>query len=362
MKFKWFGALTALGWLGCASAQSMFGTAQITSIPATPVAGAPFDIEVKGAWGDGCGPVVRLVEVRELDISIRVSSPPDAFCTSAITPFRIRVSPFTGTQVARAGTYRVRFSDSIEGERLRSFELVAVKVTANAPAMSPDAGHWVAQQQGEFANSGPGVGFLIERQGSQVWLVTSVYSGDGKPTWHVGSAPVVGSVAQGSLFETAGGQPLFERYRGFSIKPYGRFHIEFKSATNAVIWFSKSESEGFGKLDLQPISVTRFNFGYGIAGELFRGKWQVAIAGATSFTVDLIPTRFGAFSLVGARDATDRYTLQCTIEISNPTAPPKSCELLDGSTVLANFDVVGQSVLRGRSPVGNDAVLVRLSP
>lgn len=362
MKLQWFGALAAIGWLSCASAQSAFDVAQISSIPATPVAGAPFDIEVKGIWGDGCGPVVRSVEVREFEISIRVSPPPDVFCTAVLTPFSIRVSPFTGTQVARAGTYRVRFSDSIDGERLRSFGLVPVKATANAPAISPDAGHWVAQQQGDFANSGPGVGFLMERQGSQVWLVVTVYTSGGKPTWHVGSAPVVGSTAQGSLFETAGGQPLFERHRDFTVNPYGRFHIEFKSATNAVIWFSRSESEGFGKLDLQPISVTRFNFGYGAAGELFRGKWQVAIAGGTSFTVDLIPVRFGAFALVGARDTTDRFTLQCVIDIAVPSAPPNTCEFLEGGNVLARFDVVGQSVLRGRSPAGSDAVLVRLSP
>lgn len=336
---------------------------RINSVPAQPAAGDRFELQISGTWPDGCGPRLDRVERTGFNIDVTIGNAPEGvFCTAALTPINQKIPVFSGSATAQAGTYRVRYylqQPNTTTRRLLAFELISVDGDS---AAKPEAGYWAAESGGEFATSGSGVGFELERQKSQVFLAGNVYLDDGTPSWIIAAGPLSGSAAKGDLLRASGGQALFSSYRAPSqIDTMGRVQLEFKSSTTAVFWFSRASDEGLlGALELMPVSVNRFNFGFGPVAQSFAGRWMVAVEGQPARVVDLIAHRYGAANLVGAISADFSVRLECTTDPLRQNTLPQNCLLYDDATLLGTMTAVGLSGLTGRTDSGKVVFMQRL--
>lgn len=334
---------------------------RISTVPALPSPGNPFELVVKGQWPDGCPLEVDSVARSDRDITIRVRREAGLVCPAVVRPYELVVNPFPQGSTPTAGIYRVRFEvlgmDGDQG-RLLAFELVPVTNAAN-PGPRPESGYWAAEKEGDFNTSGDGIGFDFELQNRVLFIAANVYRDDGQSGWYIASGPVQGGAMKGELLEAKGGQPLFESFRApREISPFGRLQAEFTSASTAVFWFTQPAGPGLlDPLKLMPISVNRFNFAYADRGSFLAGEWMIAVDGQPARLVKFNSHRYGAANLIGAMDAGFRHELRCPVLQDKPETLPVRCEYFDNGVLIATLDDVGLQSLRGRALSGNAVVL-----
>lgn len=339
---------------------------RIGSSPSAPSAGQPFGLEIKGTWPDGCGADVRSVTVQNFDITIVMQRPEGQICTDALVPYSLPINPFANGTSPQAGVYRVRYELAFRDQpnRLLAFTLVPVTAVGQRTP-EPEAGYWVAEEGGEFATSGSGVGFSIERQNGSVVALSNLYDASGKPLWYFTSGPVAGSVGRGELMEVSGGQSLFNAYRApQNMATVGELLMEFTAPTTAVLWFTQPAGPGvIDELKVQPISVHRFNFAYSSVFDVYNGSFVYlsgVAGGGENRYLEFEPVRFGAFNRIGFWNRATDERLECVIDTARPGTLPRTCVFTRGGQTVATFDQIGYETLRGTDLSGKPVILQRL--
>jgi hypothetical protein len=122
-------------------------------------------------------------------------------------------------------------------------------ITVN-PANSPLAGYW-------WNPAESGRGFVIEIQGTDMFMAGFLYAANGEASWVASTGPMTSPTQYaGSLITYAGGQTLMGNYQAPSLQPaLGTISISFSS-----------DSQGMLTWPGGTIPIQRFNFGPGGAG------------------------------------------------------------------------------------------------
>ena len=362
--------LLFMGLLMCLPLQAMaqISSHRIETIPAQPAPGSAFQIRVSGSWPNTCAPEVMPVVVDGINIDVSVRQR-DQICGDAITPYSVTVDPASAapTGFPRASVYRVRFSikDAINQPKLLAFRTVDL-TAADANDIQPESGFWTPDALGEFATSGSGIGFMVERQGGTLAMTTNAYTLNGQAAWYLSAGSLVRSSFRGDLLRSIGGQPLWGTYRGAqSVEPAGSVDIEFLTNSTATIWYARPSGEGiFDELELMPISVQRMNFALAADGRALAGVWAFSAVAANS-NIDAKTIRFTfredrilATEAILVSEA--GYELRCQIDPERAEVAPAVCRLLYGGEDQARFDNNGLNRLSGLSDDGQEIVLVRL--
>lgn len=340
----------------------------IETIPAEPRPGEAFQIKVSGSWPNTC-PLQRLPVVingANIEVSVRQG---DVICGDAITPFVLIFEP---ADVAGAGfpadrDYRISFSSSDQaGNRnLLGFKVVDV-ARADARSAHPEPGFWTLDPAGEYQPGGSGIGFMIERQGNTLVMTTNTYELNGQPTWYLTAGPIVGSVFEGGLLRSVGGQPLYGTYHGPQfVETVGTVSIEFINDAQATLWFAKAEDEGvLAPLNLMPISARRMNFALPTEGRALAGTWTLTpttiLSGSSSQLLSLVyvAERSGPTEAILV-DTRSGYEMRCGLDTQRTDGPPRLCILTSGGAEIGRFDNNALTRLAGKR-ANENVVMVRV--
>ncbi len=343
---------------------------QIETIPAQTRPGVPFQIRVSGDWPNTCPPELLPVVIvdRTIDLGVRQL---DQICGAAITPFSVTfdVAAVAGAGFPQSGVYRVRFSvkDELSRPRLLAFRVVDVRA-AGAQSAQPEAGFWMPDDAGEFATSGSGVGFMVERQNNSLAVTTNAYAPSGPATWYLSAGALSGFTFRGELLRSVGGQPVWGTYRGPQwVEPIGALDIEFVSDAAAVAWFSRPSGEGaLDPIELMPVSMRRLNFALAGEGKSLAGTWvYTAPTAVNEVAPALMQLSYRADrSSPGEAvliDSNRGFELRCGVDLARKDGPPTRCLLLANGAERARFNNNSLSRLSGSS-ANENVVLVRVSP
>jgi hypothetical protein len=144
--------------------------------------------------------------------------------------------------------------------------------------IAPAAGYWWNPAEG-------GRGFVIEIQGTQMFMAGFLYAANGEATWVASSGPMASpSQFSGPLITDSGGQTLTGAYKGAptSTTPLGAITINFSSNTQATLAWPGGT-----------IPIQRFDFGPGGASAQQNpanpqtGWWWNAGEGGRGFAIEL---------------------------------------------------------------------------
>ncbi|MGQ0800992.1 MAG: hypothetical protein ACT4NL_12885 [Pseudomarimonas sp.] len=345
-------ALAAAIALGAGTAASAADT-RLSLLPAT--AGELPQIEINGAWTSGCPPLLDGVEVVGKQITVSAKTDSNR-CAAEPGPYQIRAEVPAGSKSFAAGeTVRLRFElrdDPLNAPRLVAFELASIGVAAatEAAAIDPETGFWWGEPGGEFDHAGPGIGAQIERQGNTLAVSFSGYGESGQPEWMFGAAGFSGRSSDIALTRLEGGRGPFGGYVGpANAAAVGRLQIEWLTSARAVFWFSRTDAEGQG-IDLQPISMVRFDFGQH-PGSSWIGHWRLESA-ASGKSIELefvdILVDDNGFTLISKAGE----SLTCEAAMNRPQSPPDVCEFEHSDGRLWRFEDVGLARLQGSDEQG----------
>mgnify|MGYP000470229600 CR=1 FL=1 len=341
----------------------------IQTVPAQPRPGEPFQIKVTGSWPNTCPLQMLPVTINGADIEVSVRQG-DVICGDAVTPFVLVFDPAAvgGSGFPADRDYRVHFSarDAAGNRTLLALKVVDVG-RVDARAAQPEAGFWTLDQAGEFQPGGSGIGFMIERQGNTLALTTNTYELNGQPTWYLSAGPFTGSVFQGDLLRSVGGQPLFGTYRGPQfVETVGTVQIEFLSDAQATLWFTQAADAGvLAPLEVTTISAQRMNFALPTEGRALAGTWTLTpttiLSGSQSQLVRLVyaADRSGPNEAVLV-DTNAGYELRCSLDPQRRDGPPRLCILSSGGAEIGRFDNNALTRLSGKRS-NESVVMVRVA-
>jgi len=342
----------------------------ITAMPSVVNEGDVFTLMFAGTAPDGCGLAADAPVLSGDQITIAVRPNRDRICPQVLTPFRQPLTVFTGGARAQAGVYKVTVNvvalsaNGVESVTPLAFTLVPVQKPGSAD-ITPEAGNWNFEQGGTYATSGSGVGFNIERQGESVVFQPSFYDEKGLPQWYFSSGKQEGNALSAQLYTVTGGQPLFGAYKApAAIDPIGQVYLEFLTPSRATVWITQPSDEGLvAPLKIMPISISRFNYGYGARVDAFVGEWLLVsevTAGTATQQLDFKRANSGANTVVSF--ASGDFKLNCTVDLRALRSLPSACVLLRGNLQAAVFDQIGHTRLRGKDSSGKPLSLFRLNP
>lgn len=342
----------------------------ITAVPSVVSEGETFTLMFAGTAPDGCGLAADAPVLSGDKITIIVRPNRDRICTQVLTPFRQPLTVFTGGARAQAGVYKVSVNvldvsaTGVESTTPLAFALVPVR-RPGSPDIIPEAGNWNFEQGGVFSTSGSGVGFNIERQGESVVVQPSFYDAKGQPQWYFSSGKQEGNSLSALLYSVTGGQPLFGAYKApAAVDPIGQIALEFLSPSRATVWITQPSDEGLlSPLKVMPISISRFNYGYGARVDAFVGDWVLASeVAAGSDTQQLSFKRAASSANTVLSFESGEFKLNCTVDLSASRSLPSACVLLRGNLQAAVFDQIGHTRLRGKDSSGKALSLFRVNP
>jgi hypothetical protein len=342
----------------------------VSAIPATVKEGETFSLLFSGTSPDGCGIVRDSVAVVGDQITVRYKrgGSPNTLCTQALVPFRLPITVFTGNETAKAGTYKVRIElAALDGgdtvsTKLLSFALVPV-AKAGRNVVVPESGHWNFEVDGPYPTSGSGISFSIERQNDMVVSLTNFYNADGSPEWYINSGKLIANTLSSEYFTVSGGQSLFSAYKPpKSVEYTGNVLFEFASPTRGTAWIMQPIDSGLlSGLKVMPISIARFNYGFGAMSKALNGRWVLASEGQSS--IESKTLEFQSIADTGntmANYAAGEYRLNCSLEVSRPNVLNDVCTLTKNGLIVANFDQVGYSRMRGTDNAAKNVSLFRV--
>ncbi len=342
----------------------------ITATPSVVSEGETFTLMFAGTAPDGCGIAADAPVVSGDKITITVRQNRERICTQVLTPFRQPLTVFTGAERAQAGVYKVFVNRLVisesgaESTLPLAFALVPVRKLGSTD-IAPEPGNWNFELGGEFATSGSGVGFNIERQGESVVVQPSFYDDKGMPQWYFSSGKQEGNALSAQLYAVTGGQPLFGAYKApAAIDPIGHVAMEFLSPSRATVWITQPSDEGLlSPLKIMPISISRFNYGYGARADAFVGDWILASEVAAGTDTQQLNFKSGASGAnTVLRFESGEFKLNCTVDLRTSRSLPSACVLLRGNLQVAVFDQVGHTRLRGKDSSGKALSLFRVEP
>ncbi len=170
------------------------------------------------------------------------------------------------------------FGNGFEGTDLLQNDLYATAYYAGAaPTIAPAAGYW-------WNTAEPGRGFVIEIQGSDMFMAGFLYAQNGEATW-VASSGTMAAPEQysGSLITYANGQTLSGAYVPAKAQPaIGTLAINFSSNTRGTLTWPGGS-----------IPIQRFDFGPGgaaatqAAGLPNTGWWYNPAEGGRGFAIEI---------------------------------------------------------------------------
>lgn len=342
----------------------------VSAIPATVVEGDKFSLLLTGTSPDGCGLARDSIKISGDVITVVFIRAGGALgiCTQVLTPFNFPITIFAAGEVAKAGTYKVRVElapierNSQTVNKLLAFTLVPVTPLGKR-AVLPETGQWSFEEGGTYATSGSGVGFNIERQDQILVNISSLYGSDGSPEWYINSGKLLANTLSSELFSISGGQSLFGAYKPVKEVQYnGDVQLEFNSPVHGTAWFTQPIDEGLlSGLKLMPISITRFNFGFGPGALALSTRWALVSEGASSIEgKTLALTNTANTSNSAWSYSSGEYRLNCELYAARPALLPKSCSLTKAGISVANFDQIGYSRMRGQDAAGQPVSMFRV--
>jgi hypothetical protein len=341
----------------------------LIAIPATVVEGDRFSLQLSGTSPDGCGfarDSVKIVADVITVVFVRGGGA-SGVCTQVLTPFRFPITVFDAGAAAKAGTYKVRIElapfnrNDQTVNKLLAFGLVPVTAPGKR-AIVPENGQWNFEEGGPYPTSGSGISFNMERQNDALVSITSFYNSDGSPEWYINSGQTIAHTLNSSFYTVSGGQTLFGTYRAVKEVQYsGDVQLEFNSPAHGTAWYTQPIDAGLvSGLKLMPISITRFNFGYGAVDRALRGRWAFfnEEGGVESVTLALEPV--GSANSSASNYAAGPFRLNCDRNIARPALLPERCTLTKNAAILATFDQVGYDRIRGLDGEKHAVSLFRL--
>ena len=336
----------------------------VVAVPEQVSEGGVFSLLFAGTSPDGCGLARESVRIQDDVITVVYRrNNVGLVCTQALSPFRVPITVFENGQTAKAGTYKVRI-ELIEGaqSKLLSFALVPVSKAGSAP-IQPESGHWNVEEEGPYATSGSGVSFSFERQGNTAVNISNFYGKDGTPEWYINSGPMNRNVLDAPFYTVRGGQSLFEAYKPPGEVEYsGALVFEFSSPTRGTAWLTQPTGAGLlDGLKLMPISIKRFNYGYGSINKALAGRWVLSSEGSSDVAAQNL--EFVAITDTGNTlnsYASGEFRLNCTANAARPNTLNESCVLTRAGATVASFDRVGFQRLRGLDTAGKAVSLFRI--
>jgi hypothetical protein len=338
----------------------------LTSIPETVKEGESFSLLFAGS-NLPCGFSINRVDVLDDLITIEANQI-DRVCPAVVLPFRVPVQVFQNGQTAKAGVYKVRLRFTSLGggdqviQQLLAFALIPVAKSGSA-AVLPESGNWNFERGGKYATSGSGVSFNLERQGGTFAAMSNFYDSKGAPTWYFQAGAIANGVHQADAVYVTGGQALFGAYKPpAAVTPFANIAFEFHSPTQGTAWVSQSAGEGLTDgIKLMPISISRFNYGFGKVSEALQGSWVLAAdqrEGSGTQWLKFAPIDTASNVLSSYRDG--EFRLNCTLEPTKPESLPRGCALLRGDTQVAALTQISYNKMRGVDPNGKALSLYRL--
>ena len=154
-----------------------------------------------------------------------------------------------------AGNVTLQFSDASHGMLTWPGGTMAIErfaFSSGTPSFKPESGIW-------WNAAESGRGFLVEVQGSSLWMGGYMYDGSGNPVWYSTAGPMTSSTLyQGRLDQYSGGQTLTGAYQppGAAANA-GTVTLQFSGTTTATLTLP----------DARQIQLTRFYFGPTSVGE-----------------------------------------------------------------------------------------------
>ncbi len=303
----------------------------LSTEPATPAPGESFLIAVDGTWPNGCPFEVSPVSREGNMLKLRLTEQPGV-CTEALRPYQLRIDPApTLARGLDAGSYQIE----LEAEDRSGVRTIGFGVFDVAPAdrvVRPEAGFWVADPSGRYADSGSGVGFNLERQDDALAMIAYFYDHSGEPRWYFSAGDARRTGYAGDLLEIRGGQAVFQPYQApRDMRPFGRIDLSFSDRGHAVAWFSQPQDEGIlAELRVMPISLVRFGFKAGATAPALSGRWMLMEldgVDGSGRVIDLQPDVSAAPLQLRLEDQRLAVSLDCGIVTSNLDQPPALCVL-----------------------------------
>ena len=328
-------------------------------------AGDELHLQVSGRWLNGCVPELASARIEGMQIRLRAIQRLSPDCLTAPTDLLLdtRVLP-NAMRLRRTGVYRVRL-DVETPDALETHAFALLQIGAVGSVAMPEAGFWWSEVGGEFPNAGPGLGFHLEVQQSQLSALVAGYDAHGEPRWWLGAGEVQGSIAVLELSALLQGGGPFQAYQSpKSSVTEGMAWFELQGPGRAVIWLVDRISENSTALDVRPQSIVRFNFA-ATAAEGMLGRWWVGEdSGIAKERAHLwveftkVQTEPDGFSL---HDAEGWYRLQCQQSSKANDAAPTACQLYSAQEPIGfEFDRLAIQQWRGRSSRGASAVAIRV--
>ncbi len=348
-----------LGLSGTASAAAQH---LVSTEPLAPAPDQAFLIEIQGTWPNGCpfsiSPVTRVGQALRVQLTQQ-----GAACTEALRPYRISIDPAPSLpEGLEAGAYQL-YVEADDGSGIRTVAFSAFSVQPAAKVVSPEPGFWVADASGDYADSGSGVGFNLERQDDAIALIAYFYDSGGDPRWYFSAGDTRRTHYSGDLLEIRGGQTVFQPYQApRDMRSFGRIDLSFIDRGHAVAWFSQPEDASIlAALRIMPISLVRFGFNAGTSIAALSGPWMLVNLdkdGGSGSLVDLQPGAAVQPLEISLMDERNDVHLNCGVVVEHNDQPPALCVLRSsaGSVSLEN-----NGINELRSADGNTR-LMRISP
>ena len=333
--------------------------------PTQPVAGEKFQLVVP-VTSCGLRAVLGSVRPNSTDVDVTVEYRPDVFCTQAVTPPTPVTVDIFGANVAQAGVYRVRISESIVGQsastRAIGFGLVSVLSKDSPMPAAADAGAWMEDPGAAGAEALNSQRVHMEQRGQQFTVQINTFDVQGKEIWLQASGTRQGHVVNGELKQVSGRSPFSATARGEFQNTYGQMSLEFVSPARALLWLSNSQSAfAFATV---PLVIVRQN-AEGEARKAFNGRWLLSLeaddSSASAMPAQILNLSSTAEANEAYVDAAKSQTLRCAAAASI-FALANSCELVRSAQgVEVKFTEIGWNRLRGTNAAGKKVSLFRIT-
>jgi hypothetical protein len=319
-------------------------------------------LHIAGTWANSCVPTVERTTVDNHNIDIHLRASTD-HCAAAVTPLDLKVNPAkaAGREELGSGIYEVRLFLSQPGG---SSELVAFRLLlagAVDATAQPENGFWWSVPTADKAPALAGSGLTIERQGDNLAITLLSYEA-GTPVWYFGSTKMQGNIARAPLTRMIGGaEPFAIAASSPGAEPGPTLNLSVLGPAHAQAWLVRPRPGAAQAIETQELNLMRLPFESGHPGATWRGQWILIEADARAARmIDLADAVTADAESFRLRDSDGSTILHCRLIDIGGHSMPALCSLIDGETVLADFDRIGLDRLGGYTPDGTAVQFVRL--
>ena len=322
----------------------------------------PPDLVIEGIWVNSCIPGLQRSRMldNKLDVYLRSER---GNCAQVPTPFQLKLNPAreAGLRQMPLGIHQLRLFLAHDNG---SNELIAFRLLRSGgddTRSRPESGFWwsVPGAAGEPALAGNGLS--IEQQGDSIAVTWLSYEA-GTPVWYFGSAQMPGKTVRINMSRLVGGGEAFSGPNSAPIaSPQLALNIEFLTPAHAKAWLVRERPGSARSVEIQRLDLLRLPFAEGHPGSNWQGEWVLVTAGSNEARViDLTRMATADAETFRVSDGLDSVSLRCRLDSVGERSIASFCTLVDGATVLGDFDQVGLDRLSGLNVDGEAVRLVRL--